>query len=179
MEEVAAVAENLDGRGALHTEGVAKQKIAKRIASVARAERVLSVAPIEVKGALAGVSVQEGVCLVGQLRAKLHVVIATRPGDAGPVLVGADPVCLGTVIGATGEGGVTRKADIWGRRLQAGDAFKASDAGLVNHVLAIKITGIQKVEERSVVVASQLQGNAGVKVCRKLGPTFCERLWSG
>ena len=57
VEEVSAIAENLDGRGALHAERIAEEEVGKRVARVSGALRILRVAAIEIEGALRGVAV--------------------------------------------------------------------------------------------------------------------------
>ena len=54
--------------------------------------------------------------------------------------------------------------------MQAGDAFKAGDARLRNHVLAIERAGVQEVKEGSVVIARKLPGDVGCEDMKEAEP---------
>src|SRR5258708_4255614 len=87
--------------------------------------------------------------------------MAMSPGESRTVLIAADAIRLGAVVGGSHNGGVTRKIDLRCGRLLAGEPLEAGDTCLRNHILPIERAGVQEIEIHAVIAESRFRSHGG------------------
>lgn len=82
------------------------------------------------------------------------------PGQTSTILISPDAVGLRPIVGASFDGPEAGEVYLRMRRLQTRDTFESPYPGLGDDILTIKVAGVQKIEERPVIVERQLAGHA-------------------